>query len=52
MVLDEVKEEKTLPSVPKNVGVEILEERREEVKRPSGRVLEEAVVGEEQPFGG
>lgn len=52
MVLDEAKEEKTLPSVPKNVGVEILEERREEVKRPSGRVLEEAVVGEEQPFGG
>jgi hypothetical protein len=51
MVLDEAKEEKSLPSVPKNVEVEILEERLEEVKRPSGRVLEEAAVGEEQLFG-
>ena len=51
MVLDEAREEKSLPSGLKNVEIGILEERSEEVKRPSGRVLEEAGVGEEQPFG-
>ena len=50
MVLDEGKEEKSLLSVLRNVEIEILEERSEAVKRPSGRVLGEAAV-EEQPFG-
>jgi hypothetical protein len=48
MELDEVNEEYRLPSVPKNV--EILEERRDEVKRPSERALEEVAVGEGRPF--
>ena len=52
MVPDEAKEEQSNPNDLKSVEIEILEEKREEAKQPSGRALEEAAAAEEFPCSG